>query len=166
MVAFPIGMLSFGCAMDALYQITGKDAHAEAACCAIAGGCATGLAAGMSGAIDYLDIPADSKSKKTANMHVLLNLGVMGIWGLNLLLRQRRTPPTGKLPLLLSVLGTAGLVVSQWYGGKLVYDLGMRVKPVLEGEKEREVKLPGDRNLARAFETLEKRMAPAGGPQM
>jgi len=166
LVGLPIGMLSLGWAMDAMYEVTGDRSYADAAYYAIVGGCTTALAAGAAGAVDYLDIPADSQSKKTANLHVLLNLGVLGLWGLNLLARKRRTPPSGGLGFLLSTLGTAGLVVSQWYGGKLVYDLGMRVKPAMEGGQSGELKAPGDRQLQRAFERLEKKVAPAGGPQM
>jgi uncharacterized membrane protein len=166
LVGLPIGMLSFSWAMDALYELTGDRSYADAAYYAIFGGCATAMAAGAAGAVDYLDIPPDSQSKKTANAHVLLNLGVMGVWGLNLLARKGRTPPSGGLGFLLSTLGTAGLIVSQWYGGKLVYDLGMRVKPATEGGQGTELKPPADRQLQRAFERLEKTVAPAGGPHV
>lgn len=149
-----------------LYELTSERSYADAAYYAIAGGCATALAAGASGAVDYLDIPPRTKSKKTANLHALLNLSVLGVWGLNYLLRQGKSPPTSKLGFLLSTLGTAGLVVSQWYGGKLVYELGMRVKPAMEGQKSTEIKLPNDRQLQRALDRLEKEVAPAGGPSM
>jgi uncharacterized membrane protein len=87
---------------------------------------------------------------------VALNLSIMGLYGMNWLLRSRRERRTGVLPFLLSRLGTAGLVASSWYGDELVYELGMRVKPAMEGEQPSELKLPGDRKLEEAFRKLEK----------
>jgi hypothetical protein len=55
----------------------------------------------------------------------------------------------------------AGLVVSQWYGGELVYKLGMRVKPATEGGQGPEWKLPGDEKLEQAFTQVEKRFTAA-----
>ena len=71
------------------------------------------------------------------------------------------------MPFLLSALGAAGLVASGWYGGELVYELGMRVKPVMEegGEQAPDARLPGDRKIERAFRKVEERYAPADGPQ-
>src|SRR5207253_2295000 len=111
----------------------------------LVGGCLTALAAGSAGAVDYFGIPTGTQSKKTANVHVILNAGIMGLYTLNLFMRRKKS--SGLLPTLLSAAGTAGLIVSTWYGGKLVYELGMRVKPLMKGEKAPEVKLPGDRRL-------------------
>jgi uncharacterized membrane protein len=160
LVALPLGMLPFSFAMDVMYLATGKKQYADSAYHSLAGGCLAATAAAASGAVDYLDIPANTRSKKTANLHALLNLSVMGLYGVNLMLRKKKA--SGVLPTLLSALGTAGLVVSQWYGGKLVYELGMRVKPLMEGETGTEFKLPGDRRIQDAFEQLEKRIAPKG----
>ena len=76
------------------YELTGDRSYADAAYYAIAGGCVTALAAGASGAVDYLDIPPRTKSKKTANLHALLNLSILGVWGLNYLLRQGKSGAT------------------------------------------------------------------------
>jgi hypothetical protein len=83
----------------------------------------------------------------------------MGLFGANLMLRQCRRPPTGALPMLLSLVGNAGLFVSAWYGGKLVYEPGMRVKPLMEGEQPPELKPPGDEKLEEAFQNLQKEFA-------
>jgi uncharacterized membrane protein len=165
LVEFPLGLLPFSCLMDVLYYITGNKAYAETAYHTMAGGVVGGLAAGAAGAADYLTIPPDRESKKVANLHGLLNLSVMGLYGLNLFLRRGRKLPTGPMPLLLSLLGTAGLVVSGWYGGELVYQLGMRVEPLMEGDTSTEWKIPGDPKLENAFRLAEEELAPAGGPQ-
>jgi hypothetical protein len=51
----------------------------------------------------------------------------------------------------LSLLTTAGLTVSAWYGGHLVYHHGMRVRGTdLAGSPE-EAKLAGDERIAQAL---------------
>jgi uncharacterized membrane protein len=163
LVEFPLGLLPFSFVMDVMHTITGKESYADAAYYTVVGGYLGGMAAGTAGAVDYLDIPAKSQSKKTANVHAGLNLSIMGLYSLNLLLRRGRQPPTGPLPMFLSMLGSLGLIASAWYGGKLVYELGMRVKPLMEGEKEMELKLPGDRKLEKAFRQFEKKLTPSDG---
>jgi hypothetical protein len=91
----------------------------------------------------------------------------MGLYGLNLVLRQRQRNHVGFVPSLLSALGTAGLVASAWYGGELVDELGMRVKPAMdEGSEQPDLHLPGDDKLVGAFQKFEEEYAPAGGPTM
>ncbi len=161
LVSLPIGLLPTSFVLDLMYLATGDRSYADAAYYTMVGGSAGGLAAAAAGAADYFTIPPHSESKKVANIHAGLNLGVMGLYGLNLLTRAGRRPP-GPLSLLLSLVGTAGIVVSQWYGGELVYKLGMRVKPVMKDDQSPEWKLPGDEKIAQTFEKLEERLAPAG----
>ncbi len=163
LVEFPLGLLPFSLAMDVLHAATGKQSFADAAYYSMAGGVAGAMAAGTAGALDYLTIPRGSESAKAANVHAGINLGLMGVYGLNLLLRTGRKRGTGVLPVLLSALGTAGLIASAWYGGELVYKLGMRVEPAQEGEKEPEVKLPGDRMIEEAFRKVEQKLTPHDG---
>ncbi len=161
LVGFPIGLFSYSFVLDLLHAATGRKAYADAAYFNMVGGYVTGLAAAASGAADYFEIPAGTESKKVANLHASLNLGIMGLYSLNLLLRSRRSRP-GAGPMLLSLLGTAGLVASSWYGGELVYKLGMRVKPMMEeGPSHKEWKLPGDKKIEKAFEHLQKQFASA-----
>ncbi len=159
----PMGLLPFSFAMDVMHALTGEQSYADAAYYSMAAGYVGALAAGAAGAADYFSIPANTESKKTAAVHGALNLGALGLYGLNLVLRGGRRSGTGVLPVLLSAAGVAGLVFSGWLGGKLVYDLGMRVKPVMEGDESPEVKLPGDERLEKGFERLEKQLTPADG---
>jgi uncharacterized membrane protein len=163
LVSFPIGMWSFSLGMDVMYYATGKDTYAEAAYHSMVGGWLSALAAGAAGAADYFTIPPRTQSKKVADLHAILNLGLMGLYGINLLLRKGNRPPTGPLPALLSLLGSAGLVLSGWLGGELVYELGMRVRPAMEGDTPPELKLPGDDRMAQGLRSLEKRLAPTTG---
>jgi uncharacterized membrane protein len=160
LIGFPVGLLPYSFVMDLLHLATGKKSFADPAYYTMVGGYVGGLAAGAAGATDYFSIPPKTESKKVGTVHAGLNLSVMALYSLNLLLRRRRRSP-GPLPMLLSLLGTTGLVVSQWYGGELVYKLGMRVKPATEGEQGTEWKLPGDEKLEQTLRQAEERFAPA-----
>jgi len=158
LVALPLGLFPFSLAMDVMHYATGDDSYADAAYYSMAGGCIGAMAAGAAGAADYASIPNETHSKKTANVHAALNLGLMGLYGLNLFLRRGKTPPTSPLAMLLSGVGCAGLIAAAWYGGELVYELGMRVKPMMEGDDTPELKIPGDRKIEEAFRSVEERL--------
>jgi hypothetical protein len=134
------------------------------------GGYVGGLAAAAAGAGDYFVIPPDSHDKRIATVHATLNLGLLGLYSLNLLLRARRRPPTGAVPVLLNALGTAGLLVSAWYGGHLVYAHGMRVAGVDPLAGAPELRPPGDERLEAALDRLAEAQAgphhdePRGAP--
>lgn len=64
--------------------------------------------------------------------------------------------------LLLSALATVGVLVSGWFGGRLVYEQGMRVKGVSPIEYAPEMKLPGDELIEKAM-LKEERLVPASG---
>lgn len=158
LIAGPLGLFPFSLAMDLMYLSTKKQSYADAAYYGMVGGYVTGMAAGAAGAADYWTIKPGTKTHRTANVHALLNLGAMGLYSLNLLMRRKKR--TGILPTLLNIVGNAGLVVSSWYGGEMVYGQGMRVKPVSEGSGK-ELKLPGDQKIAKAAQRLEKQLAPS-----
>jgi len=163
LVELPLGMLPFSLAMDATYILTGDESYANAAYYSMIGGSLTAVVAGAAGAADYFTIPSGTQSARTANVHAALNLGLIGLYGFNLFLRRGRTPPTGPLPVLLSALGGLGLIVSSWYGGRLVYELGMRVKPLMEGPPEPEWKVPGGEQVEKALRGLEQAVGSTDG---
>ncbi|HYO82826.1 MAG TPA: hypothetical protein VES20_15580, partial [Bryobacteraceae bacterium] len=51
----------------------------------------------------------------------------------------------------LSAVGTAGLLLSAWFGGHMVYSQGMRVKGVSEVEGAQDLKIPGDERIEAAL---------------
>lgn len=164
LISAPLGLLPFSLAMDVMHMATGEKSYVDAAYYSMMGGYVGGLAAAAAGAMDYFTIPPETRSKTVANLHAALNAGVMGMYSLNLLLRSRgERRHVGTATFLLSLLGTAGLVAAEWYGGELVYELGMRVKPAMEGEEAPEARLPGDEKIAEGFRRMEKQFAPADG---
>lgn len=89
------------------------------------GGIIGALAAALPGLIDYLSLPAGA-IKKTATTHMAINLTIVAIYIWNAWMRFN-TPQDLKLPMILSVVTVAMLVVSGWLGGKLVYEYGVAV---------------------------------------
>ena len=166
LIVMPAGLLPFSAVLDTMSLVTGKREYSDAAYYTLAGGFVGGLAAGAAGAADYLTIPPESETKRTGNLHAAINIGGLAMTALNLMLRsrQREGEPVGALPAALSIATAAGVLVSSWYGGKMAYDQGMRVKGVSEVESAPELKLPGDDKLVDALNRLEEAVAPTGGP--
>jgi len=150
MIVMPAGLLPFSLVLDAMHAFTRDQSYADAAYYTMMGGFVGGLAAGAAGAADYGTIPSDSKAKAIGRLHGAMNVGLLALTGLNLIMRRKRRS-AGALPMLLSLVTTAGLTVSAWYGAHLVYHHGMRVHGTdLAGSPE-DAKLPGDRRVAQAL---------------
>lgn len=164
LISAPMALLPFSLVMDVMYLRTGDETYADVAHHAMKGGVAGGLAAGAAGAMDYLEIPRGSPTKRTANLHAGLNVAVMGLYGVNLMLRRRRYVPSGRLPTLLSMIGTAVLATSGWYGGHMVYEHGVRVKGVSEIGDAGDLQPPGDEAVDEALGRVEEHV-PSGGPE-
>ena len=164
LIGAPTALLPFSLVMDVAHDMTGNETYAEVAYHSMLGGVVGGVAAAAAGAADYFEIPSGSHAKRIANLHASLNLGLMGLYGVNLLLRRGRRPPAGLLPTALSAIGTAGLAASAWYGGHLVYEHGMRVKWVSPVENQPEAKLPGDKRAEKAF-SMSEQVAPSSGTE-
>jgi len=160
-VMSPIGLFPFSFAMDLMYVATGNESFAETAYYTMLGGYSAGLAATAAAVPDYIAIPPKHEVQPTANMHVILNVTNMTLYTINLIARARNRKP-GLFGLALSALGSAGIIVAQWYGGSLVYDHGMRVKDHDPLAKTKELKLPNDEKIAKTFKRASE-FVPAGG---
>jgi nitrite reductase/ring-hydroxylating ferredoxin subunit/uncharacterized membrane protein len=92
-------------------------------------GVITALLAAVPGFVDYTDIRSDHPAKRIATIHLMLNLIVVALYGINLGVRY---PPlvdqriTGT-PLIFSLGGIVLLFVSSYLGGSLVYGEGIAV---------------------------------------
>jgi uncharacterized membrane protein len=154
LILFPAGLLPYSFLMDVMHHATGRQSYADAAYHTMWGGFVGGLAAGAAGAVDYSSIKEESKSKPVANLHAGMNIGILALYGLNLLSRANGNRRPGLLSTVLSGIGTAGLLVSAWYGAHLVYDHGMRVRGVDELARARDVAPPGDDTIKESLEQL------------
>jgi uncharacterized membrane protein/nitrite reductase/ring-hydroxylating ferredoxin subunit len=92
-------------------------------------GVITALVAAVPGFVDYTDIRSDHPAKRTATAHLILNLIVVALYGINLGVRSSSLvdPKIHSVPLLLSLIAIALLSVSGYLGGRLVYDDGIGV---------------------------------------
>jgi uncharacterized membrane protein len=162
MIVMPAGLLPFSLGLDLMHLQTGNRSYADAAYYTMMGGFVGGLAAGAAGAADFLTIPEDSPAKGIGKLHGSLNVALLGLTGFNLLLRRRRRDSPQALPVLLSLVGNVGLFVSAWYGGHLVYEHGVRVKPAGESSPAPEMKLPGDEQVEEALKRLSDQLGLKG----
>ena len=88
------------------------------------------LAAATVGSLDFLAIPGGTPARRTAVVHLSLNLGITCAYAGSFWWRQNLTvhqDPTPVGPLLLSMVSVAVLTVSGYLGGKLAYRYGVRV---------------------------------------
>ncbi len=89
----------------------------------LAGGIVGALLAAVPGFIDMLSIPWPIK--RTALIHMAINLTVVALFAVNLWLRFRGAAHSTVL--WLSIVAIGLLVISGWLGGKMVYEEGVGV---------------------------------------
>jgi len=130
LVAFPIGLFVAALVFDILAQATGNRAWRTVAFYDIAAGIVGGLLAAVPGLVDYFSLRGSAR--RTATWHMILNLGLVGLFAVNWLLRTswgaRWIPPASNIPLILTAVGVVILGVSGWLGGHLVYVEGVGVE--------------------------------------
>lgn len=157
-VAFPIGLITFSFAMDCMYAATDNENYAKASQYSLIGGAASAVAAATVGVLDYLAIPNRTEEKKLGTAHGLLNAAVLALGTVNLLKREDGEPTSKTLSLVLGAISVAGLTVSQWYGGHLVYEHGVRVKGKKELDHSREIKPSFDEKLEKPLHKIGEKM--------
>jgi uncharacterized membrane protein len=121
LIVAPAALIPLGFIFDALHRATDKDAYAKAAYASLAGGLIGGTVAAVVGARDYLEIEADTEVKRTANVHAMLNGGVMAVTAANLALRGM-SARLGGGTLLLSALGALGIAASALFGVRTAHE--------------------------------------------
>jgi uncharacterized membrane protein len=165
LIVAPAALLPFGFILDAMHRATDNDDYANAAYYSLTGGLLGGLAAGVAGAMDYLTIESETEVKRTANVHAMLNGAVLAATAANLAMRREGYKHTGG-SLALSALAALGVVVSGWFGGRMVYEQGMRVRGVSPVQDAPDMKmLPGDEGVEHAMQRVEE-YVPSSGPTL
>jgi len=140
LVALPIGLWLFALVCDGVFVAGGGEPWNNVALYCVAGGIAGALLAAVPGFIDYLSI-GEAEMKRIGTYHLLLNLGAVVLFAINLWSRFR-LPETSRIPLLLSILGVVGLGISGWLGGEMVYVKGMAVQALEDLGKEQRQQQP------------------------
>ncbi len=105
----------------------------------LAAGIATAVVAAIAGLVDYTSIRDDHPTKKTATLHMGLNLVAVGLFaaGLGLRYGSLDLDHTGLPALLISLVAVGVLGYSGYLGGDLVYNNGIGV-----GRHRRRTPLP------------------------
>jgi uncharacterized membrane protein len=167
LVVAPAALIPFGFILDAMARSTDNDDYANAAFYSLTGGLVGGLAAGVAGAMDYLDIESRTEVKRTANVHAMLNGGALALTAANVAMRRSEYKHGGTgATLAMGAIAALGVLVSGWFGGKMVYEQGMRVKGVSPIGQAPDVKmLPSDERIEHAMHSVERHM-PSAGPAM
>ena len=126
LVTIPIGLWVFSLVADLVALRSANAATwSTVALYAMVGGVIGALAAALPGLVDLLSLK-DKAIKKTALIHMTLNLTIVVLYVINAWTRiQGSVAPN--VSLWLSVLAIAMLLVSGWLGGKMVYLAGVGV---------------------------------------
>ena len=125
LVPIPIGLWLFSLVSDLIFRFGGGAAEWQTvAFYTMVGGIIGALAAAIPGLIDMISLPAGPK--RTAIIHMTLNLTVVALYVVNVFVRSTNPENIG-LALMLSVVAVALLAVSGWLGGKMVYEHGVAV---------------------------------------
>ena len=130
LVHFPIGLLLLSLSFDlASLVFPSVPDLVRDSFYAMLLGVITALIAAVPGFVDYTDIRSDHPAKRTATVHLTLNLIVVALYGINLGVRSSSLvdPKIQMVPMILSFIGVALLSVSGYLGGRLVYDDGIGV---------------------------------------
>lgn len=120
LVAFPIGLWIFSLVCDLTFRFASREVvwH-QMAWYAMVAGVIGAIVAAIPGLIDFFSI-TDPRAGKVGMTHLVLNAALVVLSSVNAWIRAV-LGPDAVLPLLLSVVGVAGLVVSGWLGGEMVY---------------------------------------------
>jgi uncharacterized membrane protein len=128
LVPLPIGLWIFSFVCDLIFMFgSGAPVWKTVALYTMVGGLVGALLAALPGLVDLLSLPPGPR--KTAIIHMSINLTVVAIFALNIWLRVSAgdAGATSTRPVWLSLLAIALLAVSGWLGGKLVYEHGVAV---------------------------------------
>ena len=111
-------MFSLGC--DLVFRFaSGEHIWHLMAWYAMVAGLVGAVAAAVPGLIDFFSI-RDPRAGKICLIHRAVNAGLVVLYAVNAWIRTL-VAPDSVLPILLSAVGVAGLAVTGWLGGELVY---------------------------------------------
>lgn len=130
LVHLPIAFFPLSVILDAAsWMASGQGWLVGAAFVSLAVGLLTAILAAVFGIIDYTDIRDDHPAKKTATIHLVLNLVAVGLFAASAGLRFESLDAarTAGAPFIVSVIGLLVLMYSGYLGGVLVYDDGIGV---------------------------------------
>ena len=154
-VHFPTALFPTSLLFDLLSRGISEPELVKAAYYNIAVGLGVSLLAILTGFVDYLGMLRGSKKRQVTTWHMLANLPLVLLFAVSLGLRSLELDAT-RTPvyiLALSLVGLPFLVVGNYFGGELVYRMGMRVNTGRLRETPRILRVAGV--VQRRFRTRE-----------
>jgi|GEM_PF-3463450 len=130
-VTLPIGLWTFGLLMDMIASITKNECAQDAADYAVTAGLVGAGLSAATGLGEFLRVPAEGQPLQDGLTHGALNVGAVGLYSINAIIRNGRRGagrPGGFLPKLLSMVGVGAIAYSGWLGGMLAYKHGVGVQ--------------------------------------
>jgi uncharacterized membrane protein len=134
LVGVPTGLWTFAFVCDLTHAFGSTALWSTVALYCVAGGVVGAVVAAVPGLIDYFFID-EADMKRIATMHLLVNLGAVVIFAVNLWARFRVSSESD-MPLILSAIGMAAVGFGGWLGGEMVYVKGMAVEAVEQSTKK------------------------------
>jgi uncharacterized membrane protein len=128
LVVFPLGLLGSSLIWDIAWLASGNLMWGMIAFWTIVAGIGFGLVAAVPGLLDWLKLPRGTRAKRVGRLHMILNVGVLALFGLSVGLRYAAgySDPRA-LEMLPGWLGLALSLLSGWLGGELVERMGVGV---------------------------------------
>jgi uncharacterized membrane protein len=129
LVTIPIGAWIASIVFDIIgFVVDDATSYEIGAQVLIAIGVIGALVAAIFGFLDYSVIPAGTVAKKTATIHMSLNLALVVLFVINFFVRVGSDHSHVTIVgFVLSIIGVVALTISGYLGGKLAYRYGVRV---------------------------------------
>jgi uncharacterized membrane protein len=126
-IALPLGLLATAATFDVISAGTRNRKLARASHYMMSTGLLTAVGAAVPGAIDWWDIPQNTRAKNIGLLHGLGNLVVTGLFAASWARRRKHPSKVTKAEVALSTSGALLALVTGWLGGELVDRLGVGV---------------------------------------
>jgi uncharacterized membrane protein len=124
LVTLPIGLWVFSLVSDFAFGSTGDPRWQATAYFTLGGGLVGALLAAVPGLLDLLGLH-EPRERRVGTIHLVLNLAIVAVQGLNFWLRSQPEYSASTMPVWISVIAVAALFVSGWLGGQLVHVFGV-----------------------------------------
>jgi uncharacterized membrane protein len=128
LVTIPIGTWTASFIFDIIgFFADDQEPYAVASRILILIGLIGAVIAAVWGLMDLAQLDKGTAARRTALIHMTLNLGVVVLFLINLLVRLGDPEEISIVGFILTIVALLGLAVSGWLGGKLAYHYGVRV---------------------------------------
>lgn len=128
LITIPIGAWTASFVFDIVGAITGDwAAFATGAQWLIAIGIVGAVFAAITGLLDFSKLTPQTKARRMATFHMLINTVVLVLFAINWAVRAAAPGEPSTVGIVLSVIALLGLGVSGFLGGELAYRFGVRV---------------------------------------